>query len=458
MNKKRILDLMDLQLVPRPQIADGFCEYPKKDGVPCKRHAISMEVCSSHLRSIGGHLFIFDNYDPGWLEEERERYSFCRACGRAKDDVSALELCPVRRNAPEAPCPTSPDLPTRLQYRFAKPEHGVMILVGPQRISAIRHGPFAAYRSAPDTDGRDWRVLHLPSHMPVAALDSEKTCLSLMKRMCGDGVELDFRDPMEMNRDSRFHLRLSVIFHREGRCVRAKGGILTWTAHKAYSRKRSETGFYWQQKNVRVECWGPFAFELKETKVLLRNLEESQGWSIFSAPSRERAIAFSRAAAALDLDWWMSCTTHEPRYRAETRAGVGKLLAEFPDVVCLDRDLLPELPIIPGYDAVEVTIATTEGPKKVLAFVIGDHFAVHRPLNQREAGYVLLHIPTGHLAGRCDDISPLFAAAEKLASIGDWNFTDPQDIPSDLRTKAPEVLRKHGATPAGDKIAIRFVM
>jgi hypothetical protein len=423
-----------------------------------------MGVCSSHLRSIGGHLFVFDCYDPDWREEERERFSFCRACGKVKDDVSVRELCPVRRNAPEAPFPISPDLPTRLQYRFAKPEREVVIFPKSQRVSvsAVRHGPFAAYRSAPDTDGRDWQVSHLPSHLPVAALDSEKTSLSLMKRMCGAGVDLDFRDPMKMNRDSRFHLRLLVIYHREGRCIRVPGGILTWTAHKAYFRKRSETGFFWQKKGVKVECWGPFAFELKEAEVLLRNLEEPGYGHIFKASSRERAIAFSQAAANLDLNWWTSHNTSEPTYQAETRNGVGKLLAEFPDVVCLDWDLLPELPVIPGYDAVEVAIATTKGPKIVFAFVIGGYFAVHRPLNRSEVGYVLSHIPTGHLVARCDDISPLFAAVKELTSVGDWSedwsFAHPEEIPLFLKTKAPEVLYKHGATPAGGKITIRFIM
>ncbi len=459
-----IRDPAEVRTRPHFHAEPGYCTFPKKDGVPCKRTILTSGVCTSHLRSIGGHLFVFDNHDPGWYGEDEayERRSFCRACGTVHDAATQMELCPARRNAPNAPCPPSPNLPSRLCYRFAKPEKGVSVPVGGQTLTGTKHGPFLAYRTEPDASCRDWRVLHLPSQKMVALLDSEKASLALMKEICHHGTELDFTHPMMMDHDARFHIRLAVLYLRQGRCVRAPGGVLSYSADHAYLLPFRITRFYWNGRQRETECWGPFGFEPADEGVILRPLEEPyHSPQLFRAPNHERAVAFAKAAAAMDLEWWTSSSTQEARWQSRTRRGVGMLLDEFPDVECLDPELVFDvpatLPAVPGKTIIEIPLATTEGPITVEAYAAGSHFAVHRPLSRKEAGYVLSHLPTGRCAGRSAELLPLFDAATELAELGDWSFTSLGDMSADLKA-APEVLHRHGVQPAGFAFTVRFLM
>ncbi len=328
------------------KLKHGTCQGTTK-GEPCKQGPVSGSIyCISHLRHFGGHLFVLDQNDPEWLREGHERMSYCRACGAIKDEKTLLEPCAIRQNRPESICPTSDWLPTRLQYRFAKAERGAMVVIGGRRMIGAKHGPFFAYRSAECGNGFAWQVLHVPSQMPVAALDSEKESLALMRQMCKDGIELDFKDPMRMDRHARFFLHLSVRHYcREDRCVRIPGGLLTMTAKKAYFRQSWEVDFLRGKTKEKAECWGPFGFGSVAEGIVLWPLEYRYYPAAFLAPSRERAIAFSKAAAALDLDWWEDHYQEGSKYRShhpETRASVASLLAGFPDVRCLNEGLLPE--------------------------------------------------------------------------------------------------------------------
>jgi len=434
-------DLIEMKVRPHAHAEDGFCIKTGKDGNPCRRRAVAFDVCISHLRSIGGHLFIFDANAP----DLRNRHSYCRACAAVKDDATALELCPARRNDPGAPCPTSPDLPSRLQYKFAKPERTEDgVACGPFLARSVRNGP-------PE---KSWLVTHLPSKAPVATLDSERASAAFMRTVCKEGAELDFRDPMKMDTWARFHITMAIRYFRKGACARVPGGVLTWTAKRAYWRTRDQTHLYWQSVAGKIECWGPFAFQRRNERVCLWPLDEPRRNPCFVAPSSERAIAFAKAAAERDLDWYCSSNGFEPA----TRDAVGQLLEAFPDVACLRRDLASELPRVPGMKPTKVTLATDRGSTKVAGYVVKDHFAVHRPLNPKDCGFVLTHLPTGRLMGNAETIPPLLAAVDELAGMGDWGFSNAAHVPDELRSKPVDVMRKHGVIVPAAGITIQFVM
>lgn len=337
-------DSIGMRIVRRVHDADdGSCAYLRKDGSPCKSPVAAMHACVSHLRQIGGHLWVFDVNEPDWAMRKGDRLSFCRACAEIKTKKTALALCPIRRNDPEAPCPTSTDLPMRLQYRFAQEERRNVAIDGSE-VNAPCVGPFALSQVQPDAEGRTWRVYHIPSRSPVALLDSKFAGFSLMRKICSAGVELDFRDPMKMHHDTRSRIDSAVRYLRKGNCVRVPGGVLTWAPRKHMRPWRS---LEWNLRDRKgsAECWGPFVFLPTEQGIKLLNLGEHYAMpAVFHAPSHERAVAFARAVAAMDLEWCESHSSTKPRYAVETREGAERALAAFPDVVCLDGHLATKKP------------------------------------------------------------------------------------------------------------------
>lgn len=471
-NRKPVeTDLMDMKLVPLSEVAEGFCRHRKNNGEPCKRRAVVMGVCPSHLQSIGGHTFITDRHDPefpGW--EQKKNFSYCRACGELESDGHALELCPVRRVDPAVSYPPSPRLPNRLQYQCAKPARATISLKGKQTCATCC-GPFAAYRIEPDAGGLTWEIFHLPSHRKVAHCDSETASIKTMREICHDGIELDFTDPMRMDHDSRFHINLVIGYGNQGKPAHMPGGILAWNATKPYYRTRKETSFYWMKEEEKIECWGPFGFAVKDSEVLLQSLDEPFHGTLFWIPSREQAIAFSKAAAALNLNWRESCRNEGSRYEPETLRGIEKLISDFQGAVRWRAGLLPQapapppeplpkLPSAPDTAPTEISIATTDGPRSVSAYVIAEHFAVHRPLDPRESGYVLSHAPTGYQIGRCGDIQACLDVIPELAALEDWGFTDPRLISSKFEMQIPktvEALNRHGIISSRRAVTIRIM-
>ena len=465
-------DLMDMKLVPLSEVAEGFCRHRKNNGEPCKRRAVVMGVCPSHLQSIGGHIFVTDRHAPefpGW--DEKRYFSYCRACGELESDGHTLELCPVRRVNPDVPYPPSPRLPNRLQYQFARPARATIALNG-KRINATCCGPIVAYRIEPDAEGLTWEVFHLPSRSLIAHLDSEKASIKLMREICHDGVELDFKDPMKMDHAARFHINLVVTHGGKGKFALMPGGILAWNAEKPYFRTRQETSFYWmkEESKEKIECWGPFGFVVKDSEVFLHSLDEPFHGPLFRATSREQAIAFSKAATALNLNWRERCSK-ESRYYPETLRGIEKLIADFHGAIRPKDGLLPPQPppppeplpkpaTMPDLAPTEISIATTEGPLSVSAYVIAEHFAVHRPIDYREHGYVLTHLPTGYQIGRCNNMQTCLDVIPELASLGGWNFANPRLISSKFEMQVPETMKalnRHGINTGRQTGTIRIM-
>jgi hypothetical protein len=464
-NRKAVeIDIMDMKLVPLSEVAEGFCRHRKNNGEPCKRRAVVMGVCPSHLQSIGGHIFVTDNKDPefpGW--EQKENFSYCRACGQLESGHT-LELCPVRSVNPAASYPPSPLLPNRLLYQFAKPERTTIAMRGKQ-INATCCGPFAAYRIKPDTGGLTWEVFHLPSRRRVAHLDSEAASIKTMRKICHRGVDLDFADPMRMNHDSRFYISLANEDGERGKPAHMPGGILAWSAAKPYYRTRKETDFHWMKEGEKIECWGPFGFAIKDSEVLLQNLDEPSYGTLFWLPSREQAIAFSKAATALNLNWRRSYSKDGYYYEPETIRGIEKLISDFQGIICWRTGLLPqpppepprELPLVAGMTSTEISIATDQGPRKIPAYVVAEYFAVHCPLDPQQKGYVLSHKPSGYQMGISNDISSCLEAMPELVALGNWNFARPRDISSELLAqaqKAQDVLSRHGVMPTCHSITL----
>lgn len=450
------MDIMDMKLVPLSEVAEGSCRHRKNNGELCKRRAVVMGVCPSHLQSIGGHLFITDYHDPeypGW--DKKKDFSYCRACGELENGSQALELCPVRRTNPAIWYPPSPKLPKRLQYKFARPERK-MIILGKKQVKATCYGPFVAYRIEPDVAGLTWEVLHLQSQRKVAHRDSEKASVDVMRRIC-DGIDLDFTDTINMNRKVRDRINHSAGSGDGGRPAHMPGGILNWTAAKARYRTKKATGFYWMKEKERVECWGPFGFAEKDGGVELYCLDQPQHGSIFWIPSHKQAIAFSKAATALNLNWRQDWYRTESRYyEPEVLHGIAKLVADIEGIRMilhlwglLPSPPLPSLPSVPVAQPIEISIATTEGPRSVSAYVVAEHFAIHRPLSFQVKCYILTHIPTGYQMGWCNDLQTCLTAALELASLGGWEVADQAAVASRFKMRIPdelEMLQRHGLT------------
>jgi hypothetical protein len=437
-------DLMDMKLVPLSEVAEGFCRHRKNNGEPCKRRAVVMGVCPSHLQSIGGHIFVTDSYDPEYQDrKQKENFSYCRACGELEGNGHALELCPVRRANPGRMYPPSPNLPNRLQYQFAKPERTTVALNG-KRINATCCGPFSAYRIKPDAEGLNWEILHLPSRSKVAHLDSEEATIKTMRKICHEGVDLDFTDPMRMNHDSRFYINFATT-----KIANLPGGILAWTAAKAYYRTEKETHFYWMKDSEKIECWGPFGFVAEKSGVSLHRLDCPHGGAFFWVPSHKTAVALSKTATALNLNWNEKHSRERGSFfDPETLRGIAKLTTDFQGVN-LRSDLwqllppspLPQLPSDPKTQPTEVSIATSEGPRSVLAYIVADYFAIHRPLNAQERWYVLTHLPTGYQIATNSDIQACLNAALELAALGNWNVIEPDLVASRFKLQTPKELK-----------------
>jgi len=453
-------DLMDMKLVPLSEVAEGFCRHRKNNGEPCKRRAVVMGVCPSHLRSksVGGHIFETDRYDPeftGW--GQKKDFSYCRACGEPESNGRARELCPVRRVDPSVQYPPSPKLPNRLQYKFAKPIRETITVKGTQTVATCC-GPFAAYRIEPDAAGFTWEIFHVPSRRKVVHLDSETASIKVMREICHEGVDLDFKDPMTMSRWPRHYINMALNDHDRGKLARERGGILAWTAAKPYFQTGKETNFYWAREQEKIECWGSFGFQAKGTETCLYSLDEPGGW-LFVAPSREQAIVFAKAATALNLNWKRVGVRQEgfytQVYEPEALAGIKKLISEFRNVIRWRDDLLPaappppqpppkalpELPSHPDLKPVEIFITTREGPWKVSAYVVAEHFAIHRPPDSREDGCVLTHAPTGYKIGQSNDIEACLTAALRLKPLADWSFANPILACLSIMPQAAKALR-----------------
>ena len=237
------------------------------------------------------------------------------------------------------------------------------------------------------------------------------------------------------------------------------GGILAWSAAKPYYRTRKETTFHWTKEGEKIECWGPFGFVIDDLGVSLHSLDEPSHEALFWAPSREQAIALAKAATALNLNWREFYGEQGRRYEQRTLDGIAKLILDFKDVIRWRSDLfpqppepepLPELPSAPNTKPLEISLATKKGPRSILAYVIAEHFAIHRPLDPRECGYVITHAPTGYKIGQCDDLQACLDAISGLATLEDWGFTSLEQVSSRFRIQIPqalEVLNRCNVTP-----------
>jgi len=301
---------MGLRIIPRQYEEDASegrarknqCLYEAKKGGRCKGKVIAhLKICVVHLRAIGGHLWIFDRNDPQYrMKADYERKHFCRACGTVKNRRTTFELCPERAGNPRAKGKISRKLPRRLQYRLSRPENGIILTIDGQSTKTVCVGPFAIHRTKPDDEGRNWRIFHIPSSLPVALLTEKRFAVWLAKRLCRDGCDLDFTNPMLMDADARMYLRMHVKHHHAGKCIPAPNGIFAWDTSRPYKLLWGNYG------SVRkLESWGPFVFDPQRNgNIALSLFGEYSERPIFEVRPWASGVAFAKAAAKVTFTDW----------------------------------------------------------------------------------------------------------------------------------------------------------